>query len=319
MRFNQYTSMMTSQSLLMFINVQVVAISSMCANNNFPCDTTKENCCGCPSKFNDPFDNQVKFPYSVVAYGGECDDDCIQNLPAFSSCAIAQEEAMGRQERGTFSYGHDIVFDINISKSTGKNGKIKYGEIANGTATDFMVKLARELRINTEPKGTIIGALCFFGNLTMHFGLNNFTNVDDLVNGLFNMDLTPKDNAKPHKSFDFIRENYFQDSIYGGRRDNRNIVIVFDDGIYSRQGHTQMDRKFRTSIENLHMVSEVFIVGVRNGFSVTQAEAIRNWNMIASDPDGAHIITMSLEEYNDGRIDDVVHRTLELLPKSKQT
>ncbi|CAH1782449.1 unnamed protein product [Owenia fusiformis] len=308
--------------LLISLHIQFIHCSSMCSTDFLLCDINKPYCCGCNRLFQDPFDDQLKYPYSVIAYGGDCADECLINLAnstaEVGSCERDYYDALDRNAQGTHSFGGDIIFDINVSKVKGRAGST-VGEVADGTATRYMVRLARALRISDEAKGSLIGALCYYGNLSMHFDLEDFTNVDDLVNGLYGMNLTLREKAKPHKSFNFIREHYFNDTIYGRRKDNRNVVIVFDDGFYTRQGNPMRDIKFRKSIEQLHKVAEVFVVGVRNGFQRSSLMAIRNWKMIASDPDEDHIITMSLADYNDGRIGEIVHRTLQLLPKTKQT
>ncbi|CAH1782445.1 unnamed protein product [Owenia fusiformis] len=289
-------------------------------------------CCGCPNMFYDAHDQTFKLPYAMLGKADCLDNSCLNQANQFYPPGSCERERYDAYTQPEENYGGvDLVFDINTSRTTSPSHKDDIEMLGGVVPREFMKRLVRQLRIGPVfsadgserlVKNSKVGALCFFGNLTMHFGFTDFENIASLEYGITNMDLKPKKKAKPHKSFDKIREDYFGNSPYSpyGREFNRNLVLVFDDGVYSRQGTIGADNKFVASLDALKEVAEIFVVGVTHysDKSKSYENARENWLKMASKPE--NIITAGAGELlatdtSDLMIDYLVFKTLQLFPK----
>ncbi|CAH1782444.1 unnamed protein product [Owenia fusiformis] len=284
------------------------------------CDATnKEYCCGCDKMFLDGYDNEPKTPYFMLTQGACKSRSCLtkpdENAP-IGTCARELWEGFEKKRTGEPVCGVDLVFDINISRSTSRAGvNVWFEEVADGLVREFMKRLVKQLRIGRTSKQSLVGAMGYYGDTRRHFGVRQNPNIGDLLTAIDGIDLSYVRKSKPYKSFNAIRENFFGDTKDGARKMNKNVVIVFDDGVFSRGDRRgRAWDKFNKAVKALHEVAEVFVIGIRNGYQVTTEDALPNLTLMASEPKETHLITTSIEKFSNGRLDELVFETIRVLP-----
>uniref|UniRef100_A0A3Q1IWW3 Collagen alpha-1(XXVIII) chain n=1 Tax=Anabas testudineus TaxID=64144 RepID=A0A3Q1IWW3_ANATE len=191
---------------------------------------------------------------------GEAREDIIKLIREICGCGIkCKERPM------------ELVFVIDSSESVGpENFEI---------IKDFVTRLVD--RITVGRNATRIGLVLYSLDVQLEFNLARYMSKQDVKQAIRKM---PYMGEGTHTGTAIRKAN--QEAFFGARPGVRKVAIVITDGQTDKREPVKLD----IAVREAHAANiEMYALGIVNSSDPTQAEFLRELNLIASDPDSEHM------------------------------
>lgn len=165
----------------------------------------------------------------------------------------------------------ELIFVIDSSESVGpENFEI---------IKDFVTALVD--RVTVGRNATRIGLVLYSLEVRLEFGLNKYTTQQDVKQAIRKMQYMGEGTYTGTAIRKATQEGFF-----GARTGVRKVAIVLTDGQADKREAVKLDIVVREA----HAANiEMYAIGIVNTSDPTQAEFVRELNLIASDPDREHM------------------------------
>lgn len=172
----------------------------------------------------------------------------------------------------------ELVFVIDSSESVGpENFEI---------IKDFVTALVD--RVTVGRNATRIGLILYSLDVHLEFNLARYMTKQDVKKAIRNMPYM----GEGTYTGTAIRKAT-QEAFYSARNGVRKVAIVITDGQTDKREPVKLDIAVREAqVANI----EMYALGIVNSSDPTQAEFLRELNLIASDPDSEHMFL--IDDYN---------------------
>lgn len=165
----------------------------------------------------------------------------------------------------------ELVFVIDSSESVGpENFEI---------VKDFVTALVE--RVTVGRNSTRVGLVLYSAEVQIEFGLNRYATQEEVKQAIRKMQYMGEGTYTATAI-----HNATQKAFFGARTGVRKVAIVLTDGQTDKRETIKLDMAVREA----HAANiEMYAIGIVNTSDPTQAEFLRELNLIASDPDQEHM------------------------------